>query len=91
MRQRRRVLTNKSDFLQWRGQDITKDFQTDMLEVIDDIMMYLAKHAGKDQLEDRRLVGVIEGVQWLIDWQPTLIDDEGDFVDADSQRAQALS
>lgn len=61
-----------------------------MLEIVDDVMMYLAKNAGKDQLEDRRLTGVIEGVQWLIDWQPTLIDDEGDLVDADSQRAQAL-
>jgi hypothetical protein len=85
------VLTNKSDFLQWRNQSITKLFQDDMIEVLDNAKAWLMENAGKDQLEDRRIVGLISGVQWLVDWQPTLIDDEGELLDADSQRAQALS
>jgi len=63
----------------------------DMLEIIDDCKGWLCQNAGKDQLEDRRICGIIEGVQWLIDWQPKLlIDEEGELEDADSQRAQAL-
>lgn len=81
------MIATKADFMQWRGQDITQEFQTDMLAVVDECLGYLAVQAGKDPVQDRKIVGIIEGVQWLINWQPTIIDEDED--DANSEGSQA--
>lgn len=74
---------SKLDWIQWKNHPVTEKYMMDMLEQMDDIKMYLMKSAGKDSLEDRRLVGVVEGAQWLLDWQPNFID-EGEDTDGTS-------
>jgi hypothetical protein len=80
------VEISKLDFIQWRDSNITQQYLEDMLEQLDDVKSYLMVSAGKNSLEDRRMVGIIEGVQWLLNWQPNFIE-EGEDEDAESEGA----
>ena len=75
---------SKLDWVQWKNSHVSEKFREALIEQIDDVTMYLLKSAGKDSLEDRRLVGVIEGVQWLLDWEPNFIDEGEDKDGIDS-------
>ena len=73
---------SKDDYIYWRNLPTHDKFVEEMIQILDEAKAYLMVNAGKNPIEDRKLVGVIEGVQWLIDWQPTFIE-EGEHDDAE--------
>lgn len=68
-------MMTKQDYLQWREHPVTQQFYQDMLEVIDTELASLSITAGENPLTDRKRVGAIAGVQWLLDWQPEFIEE----------------
>jgi len=79
---------SKDDWIQWKNLPCYTRFVEDMAEIAADVAGYLVQNAGKDSLEDRRMAGVIQGLKWLVEWQPEFID-EGDEQDAESQGTPA--
>jgi hypothetical protein len=65
----------KSDYVQWRDTPVTVQFKKEMLEVVEEVVASLVNYAGDDSKADKEKKGIIKGVQWLLDWRPTFIEE----------------
>lgn len=79
---------SKDDWIQWKNLPAYTAFVQDLEEIGGELVSYLAKNAGKDPIEDRRVVGNLQGIQWLLNWEPDFIE-EGDKNDAEDQGTPA--
>lgn len=78
------MAVNKSDFIRWRSDEVTQEYIKDVLADVDSYLAYLAQRAGMEPTHDRWIVGKIEGLRWVVDWQPEfMIDDKEEDEDAD--------
>jgi len=74
-------LINKADFVQWRDSYVTEKFKEAMIQEIESKVASLVRFAGDNPNQDKFNAGFIQGVQWLVDWEPEFIDDEGNIDD----------
>jgi len=72
---------SKSDFIQWRDSFVTEQFKQAMIEEIEGKVSSLVRFAGDNPNQDKFNAGFIQGVQWLLDWEPHFIDEEGNSED----------
>jgi len=72
---------SKSDFVQWRDSFVTEQFKQAMVTEIEDKVANLVRFAGDSPAQDKFNAGFIQGVQWLLDWEPNFIDEEGNSED----------
>ena len=79
---------NKDDWIQWKNLPAYAAFEDALREIGGELVSYLSKKAGIDPLEDRRVVGNLQGIQWLLDWEPDFIE-EGDKNDAEDHGTPA--
>jgi hypothetical protein len=66
---------SKDDFIHWRDSPVTKKFKQDLQEVVEETVASLVNYAGDEPKNDKEKKGIIKGVQWLLDWQPTFIEE----------------
>lgn len=82
-------MVSKDDVVSWKQHPASKLFLKDTLIELDSYIATLANSAGLNQLEDRYKAGIIFGLQWLIDWKPSVLEiDEEDEDGADSEGSQ---
>jgi hypothetical protein len=71
----------KDDFLVWLENPCTEAFRKDLKDEIDKIIADLIASAGRSQLNDTYKRGAIDGLKWLVEWQPTVEQEEEDTDD----------
>lgn len=64
------VEVNKEDYISWRHHPVSQAFIQAMQEKIDEEMASLVMSAGDNPLSDKTKVGRIDGLRWLVDWEP---------------------
>lgn len=67
---------DQSDFRNWKEHPVTKAFEEDLLDVLDNNIAILSTEAGRDPLTDRWRVGLISGLRALVEWAPTIEETE---------------
>ena len=66
----------KDDFIAWRDHPVTQGFLQATLEEMNESVKDLIVGAGLNSLGDRYNCGKIQGLSWLVDWQPTFDEKE---------------
>lgn len=79
------VEVNKDDYFGWRHHPVTEAFMQAMREQIDSEMASLVVSAGDNPLNDKSKVGRIDGLRWLVDWEPIFTQKEVNDEDDDHE------
>ena len=60
----------KEEFIEWRHSHVTKQFQEFVQSIISQAKETLAETAGLEPLQDRHLVGGIDALKDVLEWNP---------------------
>ena len=65
---------SKEEFVEWRQSPVTKQFLEFVRKQISEAKEALAETAGLDPLQDRHLVGGIDALKDVLEWNPVQQD-----------------
>lgn len=74
----------RSDFVDWKSNPVTKILFETLHLVIYDLQDELGDSAGSNPIQDREKVGRIQALKEILDWVPTLIEEDETDGNADS-------
>jgi hypothetical protein len=67
---------SKADYTDWKTSAVTKGFFQYIEDLIAEAKDTLASDAGNNPLQDRHLVGGIDALRDILEWQPDLEEED---------------
>jgi len=73
-------MITKEDYLSWREHPVTRVFMEAMIDEMNGAVENLVMFAGDNPLQDKYRRGTIDGLKWLVEWIPTVTEDDEDGI-----------
>lgn len=71
-------MVNKSDFIQWRDGEITKELFNNLREAVEIVASEILTREDYNSDRDQFLKGYIKGIDQVLSWRPDFIEENRD-------------
>lgn len=71
-------MVNKSDFIQWRDGEITKELFDNLREAVEIVASEILTREDYNSDRDQFLKGYIKGIDQVLSWRPDFIEENRD-------------
>jgi hypothetical protein len=68
----------KSAYVDWRDNSVTKAFQKDLKEAIEELVTRLVGNTDSTREYDQLLRGWVKGMAEALEWEPEFVEEEQD-------------